>query len=93
MNQPQGRGFNGGRGYGGGIGGPYLCFKCGVEDHRAFECPNYNMKETKQRQEPSLNLVQVKNEEGVESEFPPDMGKNLMIQRPMVIPEKREKAE
>jgi hypothetical protein len=51
------------------------------------------MQEPKQRQEPSLNLVQVKNEEGVESEFSPDMGKNLMIQRPMVIPEKRAKAE
>jgi hypothetical protein len=51
------------------------------------------MQKPKQRQETSLNLVQVKNEEGFESEVSPDMGKNLMIRRPMVIPEKRAKAE
>jgi hypothetical protein len=46
-----------------------VCFRCGVEGHRAFECPNYNMQEPKQGQQPSLNLVQAENEEeGVESE-------------------------
>jgi hypothetical protein len=40
-----------------------VCFNCGVEDHRAFEYPSYNMQESKQGKQPSLNLVQTKNEE------------------------------
>jgi len=39
------------------------------------------MQEPKQGQQPRLNLVQAENEEdeGEESEVPPDMGENLMI--------------
>ena len=48
LNQPRGRGFQRGRGYGGGKGRPYWCFRCGVEGHRAFECSNDNMQESKQ---------------------------------------------
>ena len=48
------------------------------------------MQESKQGKQPSLNLVQDENEEGVESEVPPDMGENIMIQRSMVIPEKEQ---
>ena len=50
------------------------------------------MQEPKQGQQPRLNLVQAENEEdeGEESEVPPDMGENLMIQRAMVIPGKEE---
>jgi hypothetical protein len=66
-----------------------VCFKFGVEGHRAFECPNYNMQESKKRKEHSLNLVQAENEEeGVESEVPLDMGESLMIRRSMLIPKK-----
>jgi hypothetical protein len=69
-----------------------VCFKCGVEGHRAFECPNYNIQEPKQGQQPSLNLVQAKNEEeGVESEVSPDIGESLMIWRSMVIPKKEQR--
>ena len=69
-----------------------MCFRCGVEGHRAFEFPNYNMQELKQGQHPSLNLVQVENEEeGDEYEVSPDMGENLMIQRSMVIPKKEQR--
>jgi hypothetical protein len=68
-----------------------VCFRCGVEGHRAFECPNYNMQELNQGKHPSLNLVQAENGEGVESEVPLDMGKNLMIRRSMVIPEKEQR--
>jgi hypothetical protein len=57
LNQLCGRGFHRGKGYGGGIGGPYVCFRCGVEGHRAFEFSNYNMKELNKGQHPSLNLV------------------------------------
>ena len=81
-----------GIGYGGGRGGPYVCFRCGVEGHRAFECPSYNIQESKKGQQPSLNLVQAENEEeGVESEVPPNMGESLMIRRSMVIPEKEKR--
>ena len=66
-----------------------MCFRCGVEGHRAFECPSYNIQESKKGQQPSLNLVQAENE-GVESEVPPDMGESLMIQRSMVIPKKEQ---
>ena len=50
------------------------------------------MQEPKQGQQPRLNLVQAENEEdeGEESEVPPDMGENLMIRRAMVIPGKEE---
>ena len=58
-----------------------MCFRCGVEGHPAFECPSYNMQESKQGQQPSLNFVQAENEEGAESEVPPDMGESLMIWR------------
>jgi hypothetical protein len=34
LNQPRGRGFQNGRGYGGSRGGPYVCFRCGVQGHR-----------------------------------------------------------
>jgi hypothetical protein len=69
-----------------------VCFKCGVEGHRAFECPSFNIQESKKGQQPSLNLVQAENEEeGVESEVPPDMGESLMILRLMVIPEKQQR--
>jgi hypothetical protein len=92
LNQPRGRGFQRGRGYDGGIGGPYVCFRCGVEGHRAFECPSYNMQELKQGQQPSLNLVQAENEEeGYEFEVPHDMGESLMIHRSMVIPKKEQR--
>jgi hypothetical protein len=69
-----------------------LCFRCGVEGHRAFEFPSYKIHKSKQGQQPSLKLVQAENEEeGVESEVPPDMGESLMIQRSMVIPEKEKR--
>jgi hypothetical protein len=69
-----------------------VCFRCDLEDHRSFECPNYNMQELKQGQQPSLNLVQAENEEGGdEYDVFPDMGENLMIQRSMVIPQKEKR--
>ena len=49
------------------------------------------MQELKKRQQPSLNLVQAENEEGVEFEVPPDIGENLMMQRSMVILEKEQR--
>ena len=49
------------------------------------------MQNSNQGQRLSLNLVQAENEEeGVESEVPPDMGGNLMIRRSMVILEKEQ---
>ena len=50
------------------------------------------MQELKQGQQPRLNLVQAENDEdeGEESEVPPNMGENLMIRRAMVIPGKKE---
>ena len=92
MNQPRGRVFQRGRGYGGGRGIPYWCFRCGVEGHQAFECSNYKMQEPKKGNHPSLNLVQDDNEEeGVESKVPPNMGENIMIQRSMVILKKEKR--
>ena len=37
-----GRGGRGGRGKRGGSGGPtkIICFKCGVEGHKSYECPD-----------------------------------------------------
>ena len=67
-----------------------VCFKCGEEGHQSFECPNYNMQEPKQREQPRLNLAQAENEEGDEFEVFPDIGENLMIQRAMMIPEKEQ---
>jgi hypothetical protein len=50
------------------------------------------MQEPKKGQQPSLNLVQVENEEeGFECQVSYNMGENLMIQRPMVIPKKEER--
>ena len=51
------------------------------------------MQEPKKGQQPRLNLAQAKNEEdeGEELEVPPYMGENLMIQREMVILEKKKK--
>ena len=49
------------------------------------------MQELKQGQQPSLNLVQVENEEGDESKFLPDMGENIMIHRSIVIPERKKR--
>ena len=40
-----------------------VCFKCGEEGHRSFECPNYNMQEPNQGEQPRLNLAQAENEE------------------------------
>ena len=92
LNHPRRRGIHRGRGYGGGRGRPYWCFSCGVEGHRAFECSNYSMQESKKGQQPSLNLVQADNEEeGLESEFSSDMGGNLMIRRSMMISEKEQR--
>jgi hypothetical protein len=45
----------------------------------------------KQGKQPSLKLVQDENEEGYESEVPPDMGENLMIRRSMVISKKEQR--
>ena len=57
-----------------------VCFKCGEEGHRSFECPNYNMQEPKQGEQPRLNLTQDENEEeGDESEVFLDIGEILMI--------------
>jgi hypothetical protein len=39
-----------------------VCFRCGVEGNRAFECPSYNMQESKEGKQPRLKLVQVENE-------------------------------
>ena len=66
-----------------------VCFKCGEEGHRSFECPNYNMQDLKQGEQLRLNLVDA--EEGDESEVFPDIGENLMIQRAMMIPKKEQK--
>ena len=69
-----------------------VCFKCGEEGHRSFECLNYNMQEPKQGEQPRLNLAQAEDEEeGDESEVFPDIGENLMIQRAMMIPNKEQK--
>ena len=69
-----------------------VCFKCGEEGHRAFECPNYKMKEPKKGEQHRLNLAQAKDkEEGDESEVFPDIGENLMIHRAMMIPKKEQK--
>ena len=46
------------------------------------------MQDLKQGQQPNLNLFQDENEEGVESEVPPNMGGNIMRRRSMVILEK-----
>jgi hypothetical protein len=40
-----------------------VCFKCCVEGHRLFECPNYNMQEPNQVEQPRLKLAQAENEE------------------------------
>ena len=69
-----------------------VCFKCGEEGHWSFECPNYNMQETKQGEQPRFNLAQAEDEEeGDESKFFLDIGENLMIQREMMIPKKEQK--
>ena len=68
-----------------------VCFKCGEEGHRSFECPNYNMQEPKQGEQPRLNFAQVEDEEeGDESKVFPDIGENLMTQRAMKIPKKEQ---
>ena len=47
------------------------------------------MQDPKEGKKPNLNLVQAENEEeGDESEVPPDMGENLMIWMSMVNPER-----
>ena len=91
-NPPWGIGFQRAIGCDVGRGRPIVCFKCGVEGHRAFEFPNYNMRERKQGEQPRLNLDQVEDEEeGDEYEVFPDIGENLMIQREMMIPKKEQK--
>ena len=48
------------------------------------------MQEPKQLEKPRLHLAQAKNgEEGDKPQFSLDMGENLMIQREIVIPQKR----
>ena len=79
FNQPRGRGSQRGRGYGGGRGRPYWCFRCGVEGHQAFYFSKYTMQYMREGQQPSLKLVQVDNEEGVEYKVMPNMGGNIMI--------------
>ena len=91
-NQPRGSGFQRGRGYNAGRGRPMVCFKCGEEGHRSFECPNYNMQDPKQGDKPRLNLAQAEDEEeGDESEVFPNIVENLMIHRAMMIPKKEQK--
>ena len=91
-NQPRGSGFQRGGGYDARRGRPIVCFSYSEEGHWAFECPNYNMQETKQGEKPRSNLAQAKNEEeGDESQVLPDMGENLIIWRAMVIPKNEQK--
>ena len=50
------------------------------------------MQEPKQGEQPKLNLAQADiEEEGDESQVPPDMGENLMIRRATMIPKKEQK--
>lgn len=91
-NPPRRSGFQRGTSYSDGKERPMVYFKCGEEDHQAFECPNYNMQEPKKGEQPILNLAQAEDEEeGNESEVFPDIGENLMIHRAMMIPKKEQK--
>ena len=50
------------------------------------------MREHKHEEQPRLNLAQAENEEeGDESQIPPDVGENLMIIKALLIPENEQR--